>query len=170
MFSKSRVIHSFSSLQRQHTEGSTQFGDINVIDPVQADDVNPDQMSLLDESPSIPGGAQTGNVLHGIFEHLDFQSVKTHSSLAEFKQDQSVINVIESQMNAFLMTDGEILNAAGQLCSTYRNEFAAWVWHSLKKPIGALGGMPLCELSEANRRHEMSFLLVSFRSCADWFH
>jgi ATP-dependent exoDNAse (exonuclease V) beta subunit len=119
--------------------------------------MNPDQTVLLDESPSIPGGAQTGNVLHGIFEHLDFQSVKAHSNLAEFQQDQSVINVIESQMKAFLMADGEILDAVGQLRSTYRNEFAAWVWHTLRKPIDVLGGMPLCELSDTNRRHEMSF-------------
>ncbi len=157
VFSKSRLIHSFSSLQRHHAEGVTHFGDFNAIDPVQADDVNPDQTSLVDEKPSIPGGAQTGNVLHGIFEHLDFKIVAAHNNLHEFQQDQLVINVIESQMKAFLMTDGEILDTSGQLHSTYRNEFAAWVWHTLKKPIDALGGMPLCELSETNRRHEMSF-------------
>jgi len=112
-------------------------------------------LSSLQDKPSIPGGAQTGNVLHGIFENLDFNLV--NNSLEKFIEDQEVIDVIRSQMEAFLMADGDILDADGRPQSSYLIEFASWAWHTLNKPIDVLGGMRLCELSDTNRRHEMSF-------------
>ncbi|MCX7553488.1 UvrD-helicase domain-containing protein [Marinicella sp. S1101] len=154
---RSRIIHSFSSLQRHHPEGSTQFGEINQVDPVQADDVNSELSTLIQNNPSIPGGAQTGNVLHGIFENIDFSLVMKHESLNEFKEDQSVREIIESQMKAFLMTDGELLDEDGKARSSYSEEFASWVYHTLNLPIEALGGQRLCEIGTGDRRHEMSF-------------
>ncbi len=157
LVNKSRIIHSFSSLQRYRTEDKTHFGNSPQMDLAQADDVKTEPVSTIDQIPSIPGGAQTGNVLHGIFENLDFNLVSEHKNLNEFQKDQSVMSVIENQMKVFLMNDGDILDDAGVLRSSYSKEFAAWVWHTLRKPINAIGGRQLCELEDADRRHEMSF-------------
>ncbi len=160
--SRTRMVHSFSSLQRQDSDSSTNFGEIAALEPVQADDVNQEVITSTQNKPttentSIPGGAQTGNVLHGIFENLNFKTAFDHKNVVDFQKDQSVTDVIKSQMDAFLMPDGELLNVQGKPYSTYSNEFAEWVWHTLNKPIDALGGLRLCELNDADRRHEMSF-------------
>ncbi|WP_223788433.1 UvrD-helicase domain-containing protein [Marinicella meishanensis] len=154
-----RVIHSFSSLQRpaaEHTdELDNHFGQLLRHEGLQADD----RASIAEddiERPSIPGGAQTGNVLHGIFEHVDF-ALALQNNLTEFIKNHQVKAVIESQMKAFLMADGVLLDAQGAVHSAYSQEFAAWVWHTLNKPIAALDGLRLGELKPADRRHEMSF-------------
>lgn len=162
-----RVIHSFSSLQRQDRgQGTTlddHFGQWLNNEGLQADDrgtvPGSDPVALaaaVSDRPSIPGGAQTGNVLHGIFEHLDF-ALAQQLSLGEFIKDQQVNSTIESQMKAFMMADGVLLDEQGTVHGSYSEAFAAWVWHTLRKPIAALQGLRLCELSATDRRHEMSF-------------
>ncbi len=157
MASRKRLIHSFSSLQKHVDEMPAQFADLLPVDTVQADDIGADWATPLTDNPSIPGGPQTGNVLHGIFENLDFDLVRASGNLDEFQSNQEVKDIIESQMKVFLMPDGELLDGGGQVRSRYSQEFAIWVWHTLTKPIDALGGLCLCEVNSNDRRHEMSF-------------
>ncbi len=151
--SRKRTIHSFSSLQRRQHHEDPGFGDWTAPSN-RSDEVADVQVA---EQPSIPGGAQTGNVLHGIFEHVDFARMLEHSSLAAVQQDEQLMAVIKAQMNHFLQANADIRNASGQVISNYQCEYAKWVWHTLNKPLDVLNGMKIGALSPQQRRHELSF-------------
>ncbi len=155
LLTRKRTIHSFSSLQRNQHNESKDFGDWSEHSIKQDDDVVHDAHVI--EQPSIPGGAKTGNVLHGIFEHVDFARVISHNSLASIQQDEHVNSVINTQMNHFLQPNLDLKNPKGQVVSNYQKEYAKWVWHTLNKPLDVLGGVKMGEVTEHNRRHEMSF-------------
>ena len=161
LYQRSRQIHSFSSLQRRTQTLPGQVSDLQSMAKAQRDDLSSDTPQIwpaaTTEKPSIPGGAQTGNVLHGIFENLPFALAKQCSDFEEFNKNQEVMAVIESQMQSFLMNNTELKDDQGRVVSNYRQEFARWVWNTLRKPMAAVGGLRLCELEPAHKRHEMSF-------------
>ncbi len=151
---RKRTIHSFSSLQRQQAGGDKNFGD-GVVLRLRQDDEQ--ATPAISNQPTIPGGAQVGNVLHGLFEHVDFAQVISHNSLDSLKQDAQIGALINQQMAHYLLPNADIKDADGQVVSTYAAELSAWLWHTLNKPIAVLGGLKIGEIQASDRRHELSF-------------
>ena len=173
LYQRSRQIHSFSSLQRRSQAIPGQVSDLQSMAKAQRDDlatdVSPIWPATTPDKPTIPGGAQTGNVLHGIFENIPFALAKACDDFNEFNHNQEVMAVIESQMQSFLMNNAELKDDQGRVVSNYQQEFARWVWHTLRKPLAALNGLRLCELEPADKRHEMSFFWAHDRQVLTGF-
>ena len=173
LYQRSRQIHSFSSLQRRSQAIPGQVSDLQSMAKAQRDDLATDLSPIwpatTPDKPTIPGGAQTGNVLHGIFENIPFAIAKACDEFNEFNNNQEVMAVIESQMQSFLMNNTELKDEQGRVVSNYQQELARWVWHTLRKPLAALNGLRLCELEPADKRHEMSFFWAHDRQVLTGF-
>ncbi len=156
---RSHFIHSFSSLSRQFsqdfdTQDERHFGEsLSHDDEPVRDDLS------LSAVPTIPGGVTTGHVLHGIFEHVDFAAVLDHDALTAVWQDSAIMAVVDAQMQLFKMKNHSITqdNQHTGVPADYRQQMAAWVWHTLKKPLPMLSGQALGAIKPQDRRHEMAF-------------
>ncbi len=169
LYSRRRNLHSFSSLSRlkshaSHGPVANDFSQSLTAELMTSEvRINPEAQSQMSPqtSPQIPGGIKTGHVLHGIFEHLDFNQVNLHESVAAVYQDQQIMAVIDQQMKLFKLDNKEFDQAetGGHQNHPidYRQQLADWAWHTLKKPLLALGGKNLASITQANRCHELSF-------------
>lgn len=156
---RSTHLYSFSSLSRikahrQVAESEFTLPDVN--EPLMADEM---MQSDSVEKPvaQIPGGVKTGLALHGVFENVSFKAVSNHSDLRSLYADEKIMNIVDEQMQLFRLENKPLLNEHGEVVSEYRFQLAAWVWHTLKKPLNALGGNTLGGISQSQRSHELSF-------------
>ncbi|KAA3646972.1 MAG: hypothetical protein DWP95_03180, partial [Proteobacteria bacterium] len=156
---RSRFVHSFSSLSQHWVNaGETtelhRYGDIEKPsdEPFQHDQV-------MVHQPLIPGGVTTGHVLHGIFENVHFKDVWSHDGLQTLWADQVIMAVVDAQMQQFKLSNQRIKAELAEDTEAldYRQQLAAWVWHSLRKPLPMLNGQSLGLIKPEDRRHEMSF-------------
>lgn len=163
---RQRKVYSFSSLshskQSSRVKDGASFGEAsqNEKTAITGDVVTQGPQLVteaVDWTKVLPGGVKTGHVLHGIFEHVDFQRFNQIPDLASLWQDESIMSVVDAQMEQFSMDNGDILNDDGEVVRAHRQELAAWVWHTLKKPLAALKGGTLADVLPEDRCHEMSF-------------
>ncbi len=161
-----RVLHSFSSLskfksQQVTLEAESDFAQSLTAELMVGDQfLNPAEANALHSSQkktTIPGGVKTGLVLHGVFEHVDFELILNLNSLDEVYRQPAVMAVIEQQMQQFKLENKPLFNESGEAVSDYQRQMAAWVWHTLKKPLDALQGQCLASVKVENRCHELSF-------------
>ncbi|WP_179952154.1 UvrD-helicase domain-containing protein [Marinicella rhabdoformis] len=166
LWQRQRKVYSFSSLshskQSSRVKDGASFGEAsqNEKTAITGDAVaqGPQLVTeAADWTKVLPGGVKTGHVLHGIFEHVDFQRFNQIPDLASLWQDERIMSVVDAQMEQFSMDNGDILNDEGEVVREHRQELAAWVWHTLKKPLAALNGGTLADVLPENRCHEMSF-------------
>lgn len=156
---RSQFIYSFSSLSQYliSDSGDTQqrhFGDETTI----SDEFSTTEL-VQAEVPLIPGGVTTGHVLHGVFEHVDFNAVMAHNTLADLWQDSTIMAVIDEQMQLFKMANQPIhrVNLDRTEAKDYKQQLAVWVWNTLKKPLPILNEQCLGMIGAEDRRHEMAF-------------
>jgi len=156
---RSRFIHSFSSLSQQLSHDYVGLEQRHFGEQTSDSDELLSESLVQAEVPLIPGGVTTGHVLHGVFEHVDFAAVMAHNSLAGLWKDSPIMSVIDEQMQMFKMTNQPIqrVNLERTEATDYRQQIAAWVWHTLKKPLPILNGQCLGMISPDDRRHEMAF-------------
>lgn len=156
---RSYFIHSFSSLSQKMvnsviTADEHRYGESNKTsdEPIK-------ETQVVTEEPLIPGGVTTGHVLHGIFEHVNFEQVISHHDLSSLWADILIMGVVDAQMQLFKLKNQLISQPNNERTSAldYRQQMAAWVWHTLRKPLKMLDDKSLGMISAANRRHEMSF-------------
>lgn len=158
---RQRKVFSFSSLSHSKKaahEASMAFGESSAFEKasITGDSEAPAALPV-DWSRVLPGGVKTGHVLHGVFEHVDFQRFKSVDGLAELWSDDEIMAVVDAQMKLFGMENGQILDDSGQVIREHRQEMAAWVWHTLRKPLDALNGGQLADVLPEERCHEMAF-------------
>jgi len=165
LYIRRRNIHSFSSLShtKSHAGPSTVANDftqsltVELMSTEKRIDVDPTKLI----QPQIPGGVKTGHVLHGIFEHVSFNRVQQHNDVSSVYLDEAIMETIDQQMKLFKL-DNKVFDEVARPVDRaypldYRQQFAAWVWHTLKKPLSALNGQNLGAVSAENRSHELSF-------------
>lgn len=145
---RTRRLFSFSSLNK-HNHPTDTIGE------------QPQLNSQLPSTPlnhnqEIPGGVVTGNILHGILERVSFAQVGRHNDLQSLWQDSEIMSLVDWQMQFFQMKN-QVLSEGNHRAKDYRQLFAAWVWHSLNKPLTALNGDKLANIPSQQRRHELSF-------------
>lgn len=156
--SRRQLRHSFSSLA--HRQSSQLNSDQRHYGEQTGEHDEPlSEDTVITETPLIPGGVTTGHVLHGLFEHVDFNAITRHKQLSDLWQDEVVMTEVDRQMQLFNMRN-QLISAAHEArtdAADYRQQLAAWVWHTLKKPLPMLDGQSLGMISPDDRRHEMSF-------------
>lgn len=169
--SRVRRLHSFtglSGLKLNTDQEDTSFGiggaahknDENPEDAEEQSRASADE-ALLD----LPHGAKTGNILHGIFENIDFECVGKKSSVQDFVKDESLMAVVDAQMTEFGMKQDSFVKSVvepvvdnnGSLLIDFRIAFAQLVWHTLNKKISALDNQRLADIGLADRKHELEF-------------
>ncbi|TDR18475.1 UvrD-helicase domain-containing protein [Marinicella litoralis] len=173
LYRRRRNLHSFSSLShyKNHASLAPIANDFsqNLTAELMNTEVQINVAEKVDTSPQIPGGVKTGHVLHGIFEHVDFVRINQHKYLTDVYQDDEIMAVIDQQMKLFKLEnkafdesdesnnmDQSLAQASNQPLD-YRQQFADWTWHTLKKPLVALDGQNLASIALDNRCHELSF-------------
>lgn len=167
---RQRKVYSFSSLSLNkkvkspqaatvpETAQETAFGEASTTEKALiTGDAEAKSPQAVDWTKILPGGIKTGHVLHGIFENVDFQRFKAIDDLNTLWQDEAIMAVVDDQMTQFRMENGEIFDDQGQVIRDHRQELAAWVWHTLKKPLAALNGGILADVLPEDRCHEMAF-------------
>jgi|GEM_PF-1092262 len=173
LYRRRRNLHSFSSLShyKNHASPTPIANDFsqNLTAELMSTEVKINPTEQADVSPQIPGGVKTGHVLHGIFEHVDFARIDQHENLSAVYQDEETMAVIDQQMKLFKLENkafdeggesNQVDQSANQTSNhplDYRQQFADWTWHTLKKPLAALGGQNLARIAVADRCHELSF-------------
>lgn len=157
---RSRFMYSFSSLSQQLMSDSSTLEDRHFGEAQTANDEATDSDFMPAEAPLIPGGVTTGHVLHGVFEHVDFSAVISHDNLSGLWSDNDIMSVVDDQMLQFKLINRPIQpeNTDRTQAVDYRQQMAAWVWHTLKKPLPMLNGQSLGMIKADDRRHEMAFL------------
>ncbi len=157
--SRSINLYSFSSLSRikaHRQNAENEFVSTQITESLMADEMTQDG-PVESSIEQVPGGVKTGLALHGIFENVSFKAVSMHCDLTALFADDSIMRVVDEQMTLFRLENKPLLNELGEIVSEYRQELAAWVWHTLKKPLSALGGRTLGSVSQTDRCHELSF-------------
>ena len=113
----------------------------------------PDVVVATDSNPYdlLPKGANTGSMLHEIFEEVDFQFVGSVSDYKELLVAESdSLAVINYKLRKF----GLIKTIEEE--SELRDPIAKLVYHTLNTPLGDRG-VKLCDVLPADRMHEMEF-------------
>jgi len=154
-----RQLYSFSSLS-QFKGRTAGFGDGYNEELTAELQTTAGQEKLLPVTSlrqQVPGGVKTGHVLHGIFENLDFVLACRHQNTDKLTEDAAIMRVVDRQMQQFRMDNQPLLDEHGQPYSDYRSELASWVWHTLRKPLDALGGGQLADIPVNQRQHELAF-------------
>ena len=166
LYSRRRNLHSFSSLSylKSHVNHASVANDFSQSLTVElmTTEVKFTPGEQAQSSPQIPGGIKTGHVLHGIFEHVDFSQINLHETNTAVYQDDEIMAVIDQQMKLFKLDNKAFDEIANQDQTIhypldYRQQLADWTWHTLNKPLAALGGQNLASISAAKRCHELSF-------------
>lgn len=152
-------LYSFSSLSRikshrHNTESEFVVSDMS--ESIMAEELTQDD-PVENSVAQVPGGVKTGLALHGIFENVSFKDVCLHTSTKSLYYDDTIMDVIDEQMHIFRLENRPLFNQQGDEVTAIRLELASWVWHTLKKPLEALGGYSLGSVAQENRRHELSF-------------
>ena len=116
--------------------------------PPREDDDEPQEFI---EDP-LPPGADAGEILHDILEHIDFSTVAGCGSVDDLLSKRSdTLALIENSIEKHLpKKDPDV--TARRLRRT-----AEIVWKTLRTPIPELGGKKLCELASTERLHELEF-------------
>ncbi len=157
LLQRKRTVVSFSSLtHRVKRDNDLQLSD-GADRLIDQGDMVLDQPMTVNSQRQLPGGIKTGHVLHGIFEHVEFHDFKQISDLEQLWKTSSVMSIVDTQMKHFRLENGQLFDEMGQPGRSYRQELAAWVWHTLKKPLVALDGGVLADLQPKQKRHEMAF-------------
>lgn len=173
LYRRRRNLHSFSSLShyKNHASPAPIANDFsqNLTAELMSTEVKINPAEKADTSPQIPGGVKTGHVLHGIFEHVDFERINQHKSLSAVYQDDQTMAIIDQQMKLFKL-ENKVFDESGESIQMdqsqhatpkgpldYRQQFADWTWHTLKKPLVALAGQNLASIALHDRCHELSF-------------
>ena len=156
---RTRRIHSFSSLMNVYTAGSVNFGPgfSNTVRSEHSDE----EPQLLTKSSELRlrGGINTGHTLHGIFENIVFKDVIAHTTFESFIEDDKLMQTVDWQMNKFRMPNRQVLDEDQNIIFETRREFAKLCYHTLNKPLDALGGFKLGNIPLRDRRHELEFHL-----------
>lgn len=140
-------MESFSSLHgRQVHVQDTVF---HVAGPKQRDDDEPQVQQPVEVTPQIqknelPGGADTGSMLHDILENIDFRMVAEHpDSLLQIDETR---DIIEKTMARYGMD------------ASYKDHVCSMISSTLTTPVTVDGqAMILGHLKPSHRRHEMEF-------------
>lgn len=151
-----KYIHSFSSLSHLYSFDSA----VSTYDDYllhQDDDITDDYIYDV-EYLELPHGAKTGNVLHGIFENIDFLEVSKQANLESFFNNNALMQVIEHQMQYFKFKDKVVFDDDNNQYQ-YSKCFASLVFNTLNKPISALNNIRLSDIPKHNRKHELEFML-----------
>lgn len=158
-----RRLHSFTGLSSLTLKTDHQDISFGTGAASHKQDENPNEAEDQNENAAdetlmdLPHGARTGNILHGIFENIDFECVGTKHSVQSFLEDDSLMSVVDAQMNEFGMVQYQAHDNAGKLLLDYRVAFAQLVWHTLSKKISALGNRRLADIALIDRKHELEF-------------
>lgn len=160
---RSRFMHSFSSLSQRMISHSLatdtrRYGELDKPEDEPKAELLSNEV-IIAEEPLIPGGVTTGHVLHGVFENVDFAAVIGHESLSLLWADKAIMAVVDKQMQQFKLINQRINPAHSERTQAidYRQQMAAWVWHTLSKPLPMLSGQSLGMVKAEDRRHEMAF-------------
>ena len=154
-----RQLYSFSSLSQfrqataTHSEGFVSELTAELQSATTAEVLAGSQT----QRQQVPGGVKTGHVLHGIFEHLDFSLTLAHEHPVTLQDDAGLMAVVDQQMQQFRLDNLPLKDESGQPYSDVRSELAAWVWHTLRKPLAALDGGQLADVPVGSRQHELAF-------------
>jgi exodeoxyribonuclease V beta subunit len=154
-----RYLHSFSSLSKERLQAKSSDIESDFSQSLASellgsdDDLSDRQQAKM----TIPGGVKTGLVLHGIFENIDFKQIVECDKLVTVYGQDSIMSVVDQQMQQFNMENRELLDEQGQIYSDYRKQLIDWVWHTLRKPLDALQGVCLGDIATSSRCHELSF-------------
>jgi exodeoxyribonuclease V beta subunit len=101
----------------------------------------------------LPYGNVSGDLLHQVLEGVNFAVVAEAHQPARLLDDPSTRLLLDR-----LIRDHYPIIAAGDAagCDACRTEIAEMVWRTLRTPLPAAGG-PLCEITAADRLHELQF-------------
>jgi exodeoxyribonuclease V beta subunit len=154
-----RQLFSFSSLSQFRQSSVTQHEGFASELTAELHSANTADVLATSQTQrqQVPGGVKTGHVLHGIFEHLDFALTLAHEHSGTLSEDERLMAVVDQQMQHFRLDNQALKDESGQPYTDVRSELAAWVWHTLRKPLVALDGGQLAEVPISNRQHELAF-------------
>ncbi|MCF6176548.1 MAG: UvrD-helicase domain-containing protein [Victivallaceae bacterium] len=157
---RTRRIESFSSMLNSIKADAVNY----LTEHLDADDELPEHDTNysdgeMDKNPlqQLPKGRITGDIMHDIFEKLDYKLCQNAVDFKQFASNPRVKESIASQMRRHNMTNNDISNSEGIKVSDYNREFARLVWHTLRKPLADLDGVRLCDIATADRKHELEF-------------
>jgi exodeoxyribonuclease V beta subunit len=149
MFERRISIQSFTRLQRQRRAEQETFGD----DPTVGHDEAADAMPPPDDPFH---GAVFGEMVHHIFEQLDFAAAARAES-PERLDDGPARKILDMEIQRFLpRLAGR--GSVEQLAPACRQLVRTIVWNTLRTPLKALG-TSLSKIGPDDRLEELEFLL-----------
>ena len=141
-------VQSFSRL----TEHSAHMRHTNAMQFTERAPHDDDDQPGEIEEDSLPAGAVAGNVLHAVLEKIDFALVKKAQAAEQLLSFSTPVRkLIDDAMREHL--PGTDTGGKKQL------RVAELLWHTLRSPLPQLSGLPLADLSPADRVHELEFFL-----------
>jgi exodeoxyribonuclease V beta subunit len=146
------VVRSFTSMARHHLsqlgEGAS-FGE-------QLPRAEDETATLVDIEDPLRGPV-FGDMVHKVFENIDFAEVGRAGSAAELCLPGAHARKCLDQAIQPDLGQLRTRTPFDQLMEAARRQIALLVWQTLKTPLAALGG-PLCDVRDGDRLHEVEFL------------
>ena len=162
---RSQSIDSYSGLKNKmlpHAPAkfqniSNQFGDDQAEEPAADESSQTTQTRTMNieaadpiQKTGLPPGRLTGNLLHNVFESLDFQLAGSTAGPKELLQTGTA-EVIKKSMNHYQLP----AEHDDQLKTIYHHEISKIIWTTLNVELP--GGIKLRDISECDRKHELEF-------------
>ena len=150
-------IYSFSSLTGYEDESAKTFFNEVKLSTTRDDDIN--LLNTDDEEGDLlilPRGAQTGELLHTVLEHIDYSEVKKAQVPEDLLRNKLTYECIQHCMDLFPIGEREIIRR-GKVIDSYEKALARMVFNTLRTPIPELNNLTFADLNKEDRKHELEF-------------
>ena len=155
-------LESFSSLsaKKQNMEQLEPLFALDNDDFKEDDEVKEQASALYTK---LPGGTKTGNMMHKIFELLDFTAVADSDGS---QKEQIITSLISQETEESKIIYNNIAfyypNLMPSEIAIYANEAANIIYNTLNTPLSTsdAGSFCLCEIAKSDRISEMNFYMA----------
>ena len=156
------LLESFSSLsaKKQNMEQLEPLFALDNDDFKEDDEVKEQASALYTK---LPGGTKTGNMMHKIFELLDFTAVADSDGS---QKEQIITSLISQETEESKIIYNNIAfyypNLMPSEIAIYANEAANIIYNTLNTPLSTsdAGSFCLCEIAKSDRISEMNFYMA----------
>lgn len=155
-------LESFSSLSAKNEH-------IEQLEPLFAldndDDKEEDEVEIQADAVHaiLPGGTKTGNMVHKIFEIIDFTAIADKERM---QKEQIVTSLVSGETEESKIIFNTISfyypNITPAELGIYANEVASIIYNTLNTPLSTpdAGSFCLCEIPKSDRISEMNFYMA----------
>ncbi len=105
----------------------------------------------------LPAGADSGNMLHGALEDIDFALVAKADSPETLLVDKTVRELLEQKIRHFIIKFDDNSERQKKLINEMIEEAGHYIYNALHSPIFPDSNFRLCDLTTDDRKHEMEF-------------